>query len=99
MTNEECRIVDLTCEYKHDPMGIDVATPRLAWRLVDGRRGQGQAAYRVAVAASPELLDAGRPDLWDTDRVENDACTQVAYAGPAGVENLQNGVKAPAGKS
>jgi alpha-L-rhamnosidase len=88
VTNEECRIVDLTCEYKHDPMGIDVAAPRLAWRLVDGRRGQGQVAYRIAVASSPELLDAGSPDLWDSGQVEGDASTQVAYAGP-GLESRQ----------
>jgi alpha-L-rhamnosidase len=28
---------DLRCEYRHDPLGIDAAKPRLSWILDSGR--------------------------------------------------------------
>ena len=36
---------DLRCEYRQDPLGIDVAKPRLSWQLSAGR----QTAYQVVV--------------------------------------------------
>ena len=34
---------DLRCEYRQEPLGIDVAKPRLSWQLSAGR----QTAYQV----------------------------------------------------
>ena len=42
----------LRCEYLVDPLGIDVAKPRLDWILTgapDAPRGQMQSAYRLLV--------------------------------------------------
>jgi hypothetical protein len=42
----------LTCEYLTDPLGIDVAAPRLSWILnatSDGRRDLGQLHLEFAV--------------------------------------------------
>ena len=46
----------LRCEYLSNPLGIDVAQPRLSWVLRSGAndaRGEGQTAYRVLVASTP----------------------------------------------
>jgi alpha-L-rhamnosidase len=44
-------------------------------------RGVEQRAYQVLVASSPELLKAGRGDLWDSGKAESDQSVHVEYAG------------------
>jgi alpha-L-rhamnosidase len=71
----------LRCEYRVDPLGIDVAQPRLSWIVESAERGQRQTAYRVLVASSAEKLASGEGDLWDSGRVASDQTIHVAYAG------------------
>ena len=51
---------DLRCEYLHNPLGIDAASPRLSWIITSDRRGEMQTAYQILVASSPQLLSEGR---------------------------------------
>ena len=71
----------LRCEYRVDPLGIDIVNPRLSWEMHDGRRGAKQTAYQILVASSPETLAANQGDLWDSGRVASDQSAQVVYAG------------------
>jgi len=73
----------LRCEYRVNPLGIDVAQPRLSWQLRDKRRGARQTAYRVRAAGRPGDLEAGDNLLWDSGRVESDQSVHVPYGGPA----------------
>lgn len=73
--------VDLQCEYRVDPLGIDASSPRLSWRVESAERGQRQSAYRILVASTPELLAQNQGDLWDSGKVDSDETAQVAYAG------------------
>lgn len=73
--------VTLRCEYLLEPLGIDVARPRLSWVLPTESRGARQAAYQIEAASSRSKLAAGEPDLWDTGRVASDAMNQVVYTG------------------
>jgi len=72
---------NLRCEYRQDPLGIDVRAPRLSWEVVDARRGAVQRAYRVLVADDPALLQREEGNLWDSGQVESDQSIQVVYAG------------------
>jgi alpha-L-rhamnosidase len=72
---------DLRCEYKTNPMGIDVVRPRLSWKLKSDQPGQFQSAYQVQVASSAERLEAGKADLWDSGKVESDETIHIEYAG------------------
>jgi alpha-L-rhamnosidase len=74
-------VEQLRCEYRIDPLGIDVAEPRLFWQIRDARRGARHTAYQVLVASTPEKLAAHEGDLWDSGRVESNQSTQVVYAG------------------
>ena len=76
-------VIDLRCEYRENPLGIDVTEPRLSWRIgqVEGRRGIRQTAYQVRVASSTALLEQGEGNLWDSGKVESDQTFHVAYAG------------------
>ena len=77
----DLRVTDLTCEYQSDPLGIDVAAPRLSWKLQADQRGQRQSAYQILVATDEAKLTDGRADLWDTGKVAPDRSLQIVYAG------------------
>ena len=59
---------NLRCEYLKEPLGIDVAKPRLSWQLSSGQ----QSAYQI-------VADNG----WDTGKVDSDQSIQIEYDGPA----------------
>jgi alpha-L-rhamnosidase len=71
----------LRCEYRVDPLGIDVAAPRLSWTVRSKQRGQHQTGYRILVASSRRLLSKNTGDLWDSGMVVSDDSIQIAYAG------------------
>ncbi|MCA9312193.1 MAG: family 78 glycoside hydrolase catalytic domain, partial [Phycisphaerales bacterium] len=77
------RATDLRCEMRRDPMGVEVASPRLGWVVESERRGAVQSAYRVLVASSPQLLAEDRGDLWDSGRVASGETAHIAYGGEA----------------
>ncbi|MGA2984107.1 MAG: glycoside hydrolase family 78 protein [Terriglobia bacterium] len=74
----------LRCEYRVNPLGLDVPAPRLSWIMVSpdtGQRGARQTAYRVLVASTATVLAENRGDLWDSGRVQSDQSNQLEYAG------------------
>jgi len=71
----------LRCEYLTDPLGLDVAQPRLSWVIESPQRGEKQTAYQIMVASSAKLLEQRKADLWDSGRVASDATTQIVYKG------------------
>jgi alpha-L-rhamnosidase len=75
-------VKNLRVEYKVDPLGIDVAKPRLSWQLESGERGVMQTTYEVRLAGSEAELAKGKV-LWESGKVASDASIQVQYAGPA----------------
>jgi alpha-L-rhamnosidase len=78
------RVVDLRCEYLVDPIGIDVRTPRLSFRLENpdaSARGTRQAAWRILVSSSAEALAEDKGDLWDSRAVASPRTTHIRYGG------------------
>ena len=73
---------NLRCEYKVNPVGIDVRKPRLSWELVSAERAVLQTSYEVRVAGSEAELAKGKV-IWDSGTQASDASTQVEYAGSA----------------
>jgi len=79
-------VTHLRCEYRENPLGIDVIKPRLSWVIEDGGRelvvrGQKQTAYQVLVASSEALLKNDQGDLWDSGKVASDQSFLVEYLG------------------
>ncbi|MBP7948530.1 MAG: glycoside hydrolase family 78 protein [Verrucomicrobiales bacterium] len=72
---------DLRCEYRTNPVGMDVTVPRLSWTLAAEQRAQRQSACRILVAASREALASGRGDLWDSGRMNANESLHHEYAG------------------
>ena len=75
-------VKNLRCEYRVDPLGIDVMKPRLSWELVSAERGVMQTSYEVRVAGSEADLARGKTS-WASGKVMSEASNQVEYAGPA----------------
>lgn len=73
----------LRCEYKVDPLAVDLEHPRLSWIVVSGDKGQRQTAYRILVASSPQLLAKETGDLWDSGKLASDETIQLPYGGKA----------------
>ena len=73
----------LQTEYQTNPIGLDVATPRLSWYVNDASRGAKQTAYRVIVSSNLKKLKKNVGDVWDSKKVESDRSLLVGYTGPA----------------
>lgn len=76
------RPVNLTVEYKKNPLGIEAAMPRLGWWIDTDRSDVRQGAYQIQVAQSKQGL-LGKPILWDSGQRKSDQNISVLYAGPA----------------
>ena len=86
-------VLDLRCECKANPTGIDTGKPGLSWVIQErsqnsesriqeaAERGLRQSAYQVLVASSAELLQKDQGDLWESGRVASDQSIHVEYAG------------------
>jgi alpha-L-rhamnosidase len=71
----------LRCEYKVDPLGIDVTRPRLSWELQSTEKNVLQTAYEVQVSLSEKDL-AKEKVIWESGEVKSDDSVGIEYAGP-----------------
>ena len=76
-------IKDLRCEYKTNPLGIDVLIPRLFWKIESDKHDTIQTAYRIKVAYKDSDLKEGAKLVWDSGKLESDQSIHVQYTGPA----------------
>jgi alpha-L-rhamnosidase len=81
--NESCRLAVgyLRCEYKVNPLGIDIARPRLSWEIKSGLRDVKQTAYRITAASAICQLKDEKDLLWDSGRRESDQSVHIEYEG------------------
>ncbi len=74
----------LRCEYKVNPIGVDVSTPRLSW-IINSKepyiRNQKQSAYRILISSSIGKLKLDKGDLWDSQKVKSSKTFQIEYKG------------------
>ena len=70
-------VVNLTCEYKVNPIGLDIDAPRFSWQITSDTSVL-QGGYRLQVFRE----DEAEPQ-WDTGRVNRRRSVLVPYEGPA----------------
>ncbi len=80
---------NLRCEYAVNPVGMDVASPRLSWEIISDHRSYIQSAFQVLVSSSAEKLSKNEGDIWNTGKFISDQSIQVEYKG----RPLQSGTK------
>ncbi|ULT59852.1 glycoside hydrolase family 78 protein [Neobacillus drentensis] len=74
----ELKIYDVTCEYRKNPIGLDVKKPRLSWKIQSDRRGTTQLAYQLQVSLKFNF----ETPIWDTGYIESEQSLHIDYAGP-----------------
>ncbi len=78
----------LKCDYHINPVGIDIAQPRLSWQIVSTENNILQQAYEIRVAETQEYLSKGSKLLWSTGKISSSESVNVSYNGPA-VKSMQ----------
>ena len=79
--SEKLTPTELRCEYAKNPLGVDVAGPRLFWKLESDVRSQRQSAFQILVASSLKNLAQDKGDLWNSGKVESDQTIHISYKG------------------
>ena len=75
------RPVNLTCEYKDNPLGIEAANPRFGWWIDAVKPGVQQSAYQIQVADTKQKLVQGDANMWDSKRTTANVNFSVSYKG------------------
>ncbi|NIK74970.1 alpha-L-rhamnosidase [Paenibacillus castaneae] len=70
-------ITGLRCEYLENPIGIDVRSPRISWKLEADERDVVQTAYQIEV----DTLESFSRPVWDSGRITSDQSTHVELDG------------------
>ncbi|MEX1031542.1 MAG: family 78 glycoside hydrolase catalytic domain [Paenibacillaceae bacterium] len=82
----DLQVSKLRCEYRENPIGIDVRQPRLSWQIVSEQRNILQAAYQIQVSKDVVSFDTL---VWDTGKVNSDQALHLIYEG----EELQSSTR------
>lgn len=80
LSAENVRIEKTSAEYASNPIGLDIAQPRLSWILGSDERNQVQTAYEIKVASTTAAL--ATPDIWDSGKINSSQSNLVSYGGP-----------------
>lgn len=72
------RVKKLRCEYKKNPLGIDILIPRVSWQIDSTDRGVLQVAYRLQVSEEDSTF---ANIAWDTGKVISEQSIHVEYTG------------------
>lgn len=78
---QDLNVNELRCEYRNNPLGIEVSSPALSWKITSAKRNVAQTAYRILVADNPESLAKNTGNVWDSKKVETDKSLQVRFKG------------------
>jgi alpha-L-rhamnosidase len=74
-------VTNLKCEWRVNPLGIDVAAPRLSWQLQSAQRNVQQTAYSILIASSEKKLQQNQGDIWFSGKISSAASILVPYHG------------------
>ncbi|MBW7456364.1 alpha-L-rhamnosidase N-terminal domain-containing protein, partial [Paenibacillus sepulcri] len=69
-------VTKLRCEYRENPIGLDIRKPRISWQVQSDTRSWEQSAYQIQVSLEADLSAA----LWDSGKVQSDQSTHVALS-------------------
>jgi alpha-L-rhamnosidase len=83
LLSQKLQVTALRCEYKQNPIGVDITKPHLSWELKSEQRNVLQTAYRVLVADDSLLINKNIGNVWDSKKVNSSASIQVQYNGKA----------------
>ena len=80
---QKLQVNQLTIEYMHNPLGIDIPAPRFNWKLTSTMRSTVQRSYHIKVSTDGKAVGSVKSLVWDSGTVKSGESAQVAYTGPA----------------
>jgi len=81
-------VIKPVCEYRSNPIGIDIAKPRLSWQIISDADNVKQTAFEIKVANSSKDLTKKDQLRWSSGKVESDQSVNVSYEG-AGLKSME----------
>ena len=75
--NAQLHIASASCEGKTNPLGVALTGFRFGWELSSKENDQYQTAYQLVVASSPDKLNAGNYDIYNSSVVKSRQSTMV----------------------
>ncbi|RZK82357.1 MAG: alpha-L-rhamnosidase [Pedobacter sp.] len=75
------KVMELSCEYRSNPLGVMSAAPKLSWKFTSEGRNITQTAYQVLVSDDLASLRQQKGNIWNSGKVASSKSIQVAYAG------------------
>ena len=79
--NLQVKVASLKCEYKANPLGVDIEKTRFSWISESDHRGVSQSAYQILVSSDLKKLDENAADIWDSQKISSDKSSQIVYGG------------------
>lgn len=76
-------VYDLSCEYRKNPIGIDISNPRLSWKLKSEKDNIQQTAYEIRVADNKNDLYNNKNLIWSSGKVNTSQSILIDYNGPS----------------
>ena len=80
--NSNIKSVNLKCNYRSNPLGTDIQTPRFSWQVHDTSKQSMQKAYQVLVSTSSKKLEKDTGDIWNSGKVRSGQSLHISYEGP-----------------
>ncbi len=77
------KVAEPVCEYRTNPIGIDVKSPRLSWKLFSDQQNVLQEAYEIRIAQSAGDLSSEKRLYWTSGKVNSAQSVNVGYRGPS----------------
>lgn len=79
----DINVSDLTCEYKQNPVGIDVQIPRLSWKInaKEGIQNVTQKYYQIQVSKTEKGLNNLKNQVWNSGKIQSNQSVHIKYKG------------------
>jgi alpha-L-rhamnosidase len=78
---QELKVMELTCQYRVNPLGIQTLTPSLSWKLQSKAHNVVQEAYQILVADNLNDLEKNVGNIWNSKKVTTRQSIHINYQG------------------
>src|SRR3989339_617653 len=75
------KVCDLKCEYKVNPLGIDIERPRLSWKIISSEKAVMQTAYQIIASDNYDDVMSVAHLAWNTEKINSDQSIHIIYQG------------------
>lgn len=78
---QQLKVDALTCEYKTNSLAVDVANPKLSWKIQAQKRNTLQTHFQILVADNLKDLQLDKGNIWDSRKIASNQSINVTYNG------------------